>query len=112
MVYSLPGKLPGCSTIASASVTPSIAYDPVLPTSAYPNPSSGRMRIAYQLPAGVSSGEVILTREDGSEVKRYRVTNAFSDLLIDESELPSGAYFYKLVTEKGESSPQKISVLK
>lgn len=112
-VYSLPGKLPRCSTTQFAGVNPSITYEgSTLPTSAYPNPSSGRVRIAYQLPAGVSSGEVILTREDGTEVKRYRVTSAFSDLLIDGADLPSGAYFYKLVTEKGESPVQAISIMK
>jgi hypothetical protein len=111
-IYSLPGKLPSCQSIL-ADVTPSTAYvDPSIPTSAYPNPSSGRVRIAYQLPAGVSSGEVILTREDGTEVKRYRVTSAFSDLLIDAADLPSGAYFYKLITEKGESPVQRIVMTK
>ena len=107
-VYSLPGKLPGCIASSFASVTPSVAYDPSLPTSAYPNPSSGLVRIAFQLPAGVASGEVILTDEEGREVKRYRVTNAFSDLEFSEADLPSGAYFYKIVTQQGESAVQKI----
>gem|GEM_PF-3538982 len=80
--------------------------------SAYPNPSSGRVRIAYQLPPGVSFGEVILTQEDGTEMKRYRVTSAFSDLLIDGGDLPSGAYFYKLVTEKGGSPVRRIVIMK
>ncbi|MFI5202224.1 MAG: T9SS type A sorting domain-containing protein [Candidatus Kapaibacterium sp.] len=111
-MYSLPGKLPHCTTTLSG-VTPSTAYaDPYIPTSAYPNPSSGRVRIAYQLPPGVSSGEIILTTEDGTEVKRYHVTSAFSDLLIQESDLPSGTYFYKLVTAKGESPVQAISIMK
>ncbi len=97
----------------SLEVNPLFETEKSMPQpSAYPNPSSGRVRIAYQLPPGVSSGEVILTREDGSEVKRYRVTNAFSNLRIEESDLPSGAYFYKLVTEKGESPSQAISVIK
>src|ERR1700689_545520 len=82
-IYSLPGKLPTCSTTALSGVNPSIAYsNPSLPTSAYPNPSSGQVRIAYELPSGVSSGDLILTTGDGREIKRYRVTSAFSDLLI------------------------------
>jgi hypothetical protein len=79
-----------------------------LPTSAYPNPSQGRVRIAYQLPSGVSSGEVVLTDEVGREVKRFHVTSAFSDLEIQESDLPSGSYFYRLVTSNGESAAQRI----
>ncbi len=111
-VYSLPGKLPNRGT-KTAGVTPSVAYNgSTLPTSAYPNPSNGEVRIAYQLPPGVSSGDVILTTENGREVKRYHVTSAFSDLLIETSDLPSGAYFYKVVTEKGESATRKIVLIK
>jgi hypothetical protein len=112
-VYSLPGKLPTCSTTPLSAVNSSTAYtNPTLPTSAYPNPTSGQVRIAYELPSGVSSGDLILTAEDGREVKRYRVTSAFSDLLIEPSDLSSGSYFYKLVTEKGESQSQRIVMTK
>jgi hypothetical protein len=113
-VYSLPGKLPGCPTSTlGVSDPPSVAgNNPSLPTSAYPNPSNGRVRITYELPLGVSSGEIVLLTEDGKEVKRYMVTNAFSDLLIEAPELPSGSYFYKLVTEKGESATKRIVWLK
>jgi hypothetical protein len=111
-VYSLPGKLPNRAS-KTAVVTPSIAYNGSLfPSSAYPNPSNGQVRIAYELPSGVSSGDLILTTDDGREVKRYHVTSAFSDLLIETSDLPSGSYFYKLVTEKGESQAQRIVMTK
>ena len=112
-VYSLPGKLPGCSTSTLGVTNPSIAgSDPSLPTSAYPNPSNGRVHITYELPVGVSTGEIVLLTEDGKEVKRYQVTGAFNDLLIEESDLPSGSYFYKLVTNKGESPAKRIVWLK
>lgn len=75
---------------------------------AYPNPSNGRVRIAYDLPNGVTSGEIVLTTSDGREVKRYHITNAFSDLLIEEGNLPAGSYFYKVVTTRGESPAQRI----
>jgi hypothetical protein len=70
------------------------------------------VRIAYELPSGVSSGDLILTTEDGREVNRYRVTSAFSDLLIESDDLPSGSYFYHLQTEKGESQTQRIVMAK
>jgi hypothetical protein len=106
-VYSLPGKLP--SSQKSNVVDPSsMSESPSIPTSAYPNPTTGRVRIAYELPAGVSSGELVLMTVEGKEVMRYHVTNAFSDLLIEAGDLPSGSYFYKLVTEKGESEVRRI----
>lgn len=107
-IYSLPGKIPNPHSNQS-DVTPSFVQpEGGISTSAYPNPSSGIIRIAYQLPIGVSSGELILTDEAGREVKRYRVTSAFSDLEIQAADLPSGAYFYKIVTQQGESAMQKI----
>ncbi|MDP4198037.1 MAG: T9SS type A sorting domain-containing protein [Bacteroidota bacterium] len=111
-VYSLPGKLPPCPQKAGIINASSSLPDAVLPTSAYPNPASGRVRIAYDLPKGVASGEMILTSEDGREVKRYHVTNVFSDLLIEATDLPSGSYFYKLVTDKGESPSKRIVWMK
>jgi hypothetical protein len=111
-VYSLPGKLPSCQSTLAGVNPPTSYIDPAFPTSAYPNPSNGQVRIAYTLPSGVSSGDLILTTEDGREVKRYHVTSAFSDLLIEASDLPSGSYFYKLVTEKGESVAQRIVMMK
>ena len=107
-VYSLPGKLPsGTQKLGIINASSSFA-DGIAPGSAYPNPASGRVRIAYDLPQGVTSGYMTLTSEDGREMKRYHVTNAFSDLLIEASDLPSGSYFYKLVTDKGESPAQRI----
>ena len=111
-VYSLPGKLPGCQKTLAA-VNPTITYEGnSIPTSAYPNPTNGSIRIAYQLPVGIFSGEIVVTSETGTEMKRYQVTDAFSDLLIDGNEFPSGSYFYKVVTDKGTSITGKFTVVK
>jgi hypothetical protein len=110
-VYSLPGKLPSCSQTLGVN-DPAVAFSRTsIPTSAYPNPTTGRVRIAYELPAGVSSGELVLMTVEGKEEKRYHVTNAFNDLLIEVGDLPSGSYFYKLVTEKGESEVRRIELV-
>ncbi len=112
-VYSLPGRIPGGQAKLGILNDPSVAQTSgFLPTLAYPNPSSGRVRIEYELPPGVSNGEILLLTEDGKEVRRYKVTNAFSDLLIDATELPPGAYFYKLLTYRGESSAKQISIMR
>ena len=34
----------------------------------------------------------------GTEVKRYKVDNTFKDVLIDNTQLPAGTYFYQLQT--------------
>ena len=110
-VYSLLGNLPG-STAKSGVNSPSIITGNSIPTSAYPNPSNGQVRIEYKLPDGVPMGEIVISDIEGKEIKKYQVGNIFNDILIDKSDLPSGSYFYKLVTEKGESEAKKIIVLK
>ena len=111
-VHGLPGKLPGSSTAKSGVNSPSIVSGNSLPISAYPNPSNGQMRISYKLPLGVATGELVILSTDAVEVKRYRVGYGFNDILVEKSDLPSGSYFYKLVTDKGESETQKLIILK
>ncbi|MEP7235364.1 MAG: T9SS type A sorting domain-containing protein, partial [Ignavibacteriota bacterium] len=110
-VFSLPGKLPGSTTKSSVD-PPSIVSGNPLPTSAYPNPSNGQMRISYKLPLGVTTGELVIYTADGVEVKRLKVGEGFNDILVTKSDLSSGSYFYKLVTEKGDSEAKKLIILK
>ncbi len=109
-IYSLPGKLPTSNTKLSVTDAPTIISGSSPPPSAYPNPSNGKIRVAYSLPEGVTTGELVITTTDGREVKRYRVGNMFNDILIEKSELASGAYFYKLITERGESEARKFVI--
>lgn len=109
-IYNLPGRLPQCKTNVIGGDETTIISGVVLPLKAYPNPSDGKIRVSYTLPEGVSSGELVITSTDGREVKRYRVGNMFNDILIEKSELPSGAYFYKLITERGESEARKFVI--
>jgi hypothetical protein len=111
-VFSLPGKLPTGGIARSSVSSPTIISNNVLPTSAYPNPSNGQIHIEYKLPDGVPTGEIVITNIQGTEVKRYKVGSVFNDILIEKSDLPSGSYFYKLVTEKGESEARRIIILK
>jgi hypothetical protein len=107
-VYSLPGRLPSGQQMLSVGGSSPQTNMPSIATMPYPNPSSGQVRIEYALPPGAQSGDLILTSIDGRELKRYHITSAFPDLLIEPGDLPSGSYFYKIITEKGESAARKI----
>ncbi|MFI5263262.1 MAG: T9SS type A sorting domain-containing protein [Candidatus Kapaibacterium sp.] len=111
-VFSLPGKLPGGNGAKSSVDPPPIVSGNPLPTSAYPNPSNGQMRISYKLPLGESTGELVILTANGVEVKRYKVGDGFNDILVEKSDLSSGSYFYKLVTAKGESEVKRLVILK
>ncbi len=109
-IYNLPGKLPVCKTSVMGKDETTIISGGAVPLKAYPNPSNGKIRIEYSLPESVTRGEILITTADGREVKRYRVGNMFNHILIEKSELASGAYFYKLITERGESQARKFVI--
>lgn len=78
----------------------------------YPNPSTGKVTLQYELPNGEGEGEIILYNRQGAEVKRYKVDNTFKDLLLDNTMLPAGTYFYQLQTSKGAVGTKKMIVVK
>ena len=78
----------------------------------YPNPSTGKVTLQYELPKGEKEGEIILYNTQGVEVKRYKVDDTFNDLLLDNTQLPAGAYFYQLQTSKGAVGSKKMVVVR
>ena len=78
----------------------------------YPNPSNGAVTIQYELPKEERQGELILYNIQGAEVKRYKVDNTFKDILLDNTQLPAGTYFYQLQTKKGAVGTKKMVVIK
>jgi len=96
-VYSLPGTLPcdpcGDNLGIGRSSGNGNSNSSML---VYPNPSSGQIRIDYQLPAGVKEGVIDLFNEQGQVIKSYRVDGFQKFLLLNNSELPAGKYYYSL----------------
>jgi len=64
------------------------------------------------LPKEERQGELILYNIQGAEVKRYKVDNTFKDILLDNTQLPAGTYFYQLQTKKGAVGTKKMVVIK
>jgi len=108
-VYSLPGTL--STSIAEANGQLMQMQNGQI-SNLYPNPSNGAVTLQYELPKGEQEGELILYNMQGSEVKRYKVDNTFKDVLIDNTQLPTGTYFYQLQTNKGAVGTKKMVVIK
>lgn len=107
-VYSLPGAL--TTDIAEANGKLMQQYGQL--SKLYPNPSNGTVTLQYELPKGETEGELILYNLQGIEVKRYKVDNTFNEMLIDNTELPAGTYFFQLQTSKGTVGTKKMVVIK
>ncbi|MCK9613874.1 MAG: T9SS type A sorting domain-containing protein [Bacteroidales bacterium] len=78
----------------------------------YPNPSNGAITLQYELPNGETEGELILYNMQGMEMKRYKIDNTFNDILLDNTQLPAGTYFYQLQTSKGAVGTKKMVIIK
>ena len=106
-VFGLPGKL--STAIQEGNAQLMQAQGGAL-SNLYPNPSNGAVTLQYELPKGEKGGEIILYNTQGAEVKRYKVDDTFNDLLLDNTQLPAGAYFYQLQTNKGSVGSKKMVV--
>jgi len=77
----------------------------------FPNPNSGTVTLQYELPKGETEGEIILYNQQGTEVKRYKVDNTFNDVILDNTQLTAGTYFYQLLTSEGIVGVKKMIVI-
>ena len=104
-IYSLGGTLTTAIDKTSHSFTGNMG-------NAYPNPTVNTTTIPYTLPQGINNGEVIFYNTQGTEVKRFKVDNTFSSLLVTTTDIPAGTYYYQLQTGGNASGTKKMVVVK
>ncbi len=78
----------------------------------FPNPSFYQNTIEYKLPKDINHAEIVITDLEGRELKRYKVDNTFSSLLITHNEITPGTYFYSLIAGDQILDSKKIILLK
>ena len=113
-VYSLPGTLP-CSDCANGTTSNRINSNESPKggeVSNYPNPTAGQTTVEYNLPQGITSADLVFYNITGQEIKRFKVTNAFHDILISTADLNAGTYYYQIQTSTGFSVGKKMIVIK
>lgn len=110
-VYSLPGTLNTAIQDANGQLMQMQGWTI---SNLYPNPalSGTKVTLQYELPKGETAGEIILYNLQGAEVKRYKVDNTFNDLILDNSTLPAGTYYWHLQTSAGVVGSRKMVVVK
>ncbi len=112
--YSLPGTLrcQDCTNSVISSIKTENGGSQESKISNYPNPASGQTTIEYTLPQGITNTDLVFYNMMGQEVKRYKVTNAFKDIIITTSELEAGTYDYQLQSASGFKAGKKMIVIK
>lgn len=112
-VYNLPGTIPcdkcgnglGVGKPGKGITSGNVSY-PI------PNPSNSQTKVDYTLPLGATSGVIDVYNMNGQKVKSYNVDNTFNSLLIDNTELSSGTYYYHLTANGERSETKKMVVVK
>ncbi len=111
-VYRLPGTLP-CETCLYTSFVANQNERPnTIITEPVPNPSRDNVKITFTLPEGVNRGELQLFSNNGVRIKTCQVDNHFGFIMLDNSLLTPGLYYYNIVVNGAVSSTQKLLVVK
>ncbi len=104
-IYSLPGTQPVTALAKPVKDVPFNFSNP------YPNPTDGMARIDFTLPPNTKQGEVLVYTEQGQLIKTFMVDNTFGTLLINNSNLPAGTYYYVMKVGDNFSDTKKQVVI-
>jgi hypothetical protein len=63
-------------------------------------------------PQGTTQGELVFYNVQGIEVKRFKVDNTFSSLLISTTDIAAGTYYYQMQINGDASATKKMVVVK
>ena len=77
---------------------------------ALPNPSSGRLRIDFNLPEGHRTAVITVHDARGVEVKRFSVDDKFGFVWLEGNALPPGTYVYNITTSAGTAKGGKFVI--
>lgn len=78
----------------------------------FPNPNDGSMNFIYSLNE-TSKGEMIIFDVTGKAIATYSLkTGENNQILINETQLSNGVYFYKVIIDNELKTSDKIVIIK
>ena len=78
----------------------------------FPNPNDGTMNFIYSLKE-TSQGEMVIYDLTGKVVAKYSLaTGLDNQILINETKLSNGVYFYKVIIDSEIKVSDKIVIIK
>ena len=83
-----------------------------IPSQPIPIPSKDEVKITFTLPEGVNRGELQLFSTTGQKIRSYQVDDRFGFIMLDNSQLAPGMYYYNIIVNGQVSSTQKLLVVK
>jgi hypothetical protein len=78
-----------------------------------PNPFSKQTSIAYSIPTGFSSAQLVITDNSGRTIQQTQITKSGNGVVhFDASQLSSGTYYYTLIIDGKTAENRKMMVTK
>jgi Secretion system C-terminal sorting domain len=113
-IYSLPGTQPcgQCGSLGLARVQDIVDNGSSNLSAPIPNPNAGQSKINYTLPEGINQGVITIFNSTGQSVKTYNVGSNFQFITLDNSNLPSGVYYYNLTGAGIQPTGNKMVIVK
>ncbi len=111
-VYNLPGTLPCAQCIDRSGYYSYLKPQNNINTEFSPNPSSDKVKITFTLPKDINRGEIQLFNSFGTMIKSYQVDDHFGYILLDNTQLKAGIYYYNVIANGSVSATQKMVVIK
>ncbi len=110
-VYNLPGTIP-CDLCGGGLGIASVENQKEILSTPMPNPSKDQVKITFTLPEGVNSRNLVIYNNLGQRIKSCTVDNRFGFIMLDNTQLPAGMYYYNILVDGAVSATQKMLVIK
>jgi hypothetical protein len=81
-------------------------------SNAFPNPTSGNIKVKYQLPENENSGKFELIDSKGKTIDESMVYSNYGEIDLSISSFSTGQYYIRLQTDSGFSSVKQALVIK
>jgi hypothetical protein len=88
LVYNLPGQL--------VSVSDNEPLNEETRLMAFPNPANDFINIYYELPDGISNGEMLVHDIEGNVIRTFEIRNKSENIIISTASFPKGFYLYAI----------------
>jgi hypothetical protein len=110
IVIGLPGNLP-CTECSVGPLMVQSNEDQISTGSPYPNPASESTTIPYALPEGERTGWLVLFDLAGQEVKRWQITNTFTSVTLNTTDIAAGTYSYRVEAGQTVLQGEKLIII-
>ncbi len=111
-ILNLPGTLPCDICGGGLGLAKSEKKESYSLPAPVPNPSKNEVKLSFTLPANVNKGVIDIFNTTGQKIKSYTVDNRFGFIIIDNTQLEAGIYYYNLTVNGEISTTQKMLVIK